>query len=53
MLITILSNFSSFNPMMFAMVLAAGAMIFFRRPRAAAVREDTRRPSSPYSRRAR
>jgi hypothetical protein len=46
MLITILSNFSSFNPMMFAMVLAAGAMIFFRRPRTTPVRESTKRAAS-------
>ncbi len=44
MLSTILSNFSSFNPMVFSIVLAAGAMFFFRRPATVVVaREATRR----------
>lgn len=52
MLTSVLSNFTAFNPVVFAMILASAALVFSRRPAPAVARESTgRKEFRPVTRR--
>jgi hypothetical protein len=52
MLTSVLSNFTAFNPVVFAMILATAALVFSRRPAPVIAREGSgRKETHPVVRR--